>query len=158
METSLRSLKGYWWYGINISLCSYKVIMTRVLFLEEEVSNSINEIRVTIQRLENNKAAGHDNLHAKLFKGEGDMLVGCIHHLIYGIWPTKSMRTDWNHNTLCPTNYRGISPTIFLRPHCMSDWNQSQNNWLNLQLSVCFHKIHQIFTPFWYSHRPGKDL
>ncbi|XP_037957054.1 uncharacterized protein LOC119686977 [Teleopsis dalmanni] len=80
---------------------------------------SHNEVRVAIQRLKNNKAAGADGLPAELFKAGGDMLIGCMHQLICRIWLDESMPSDWNLSSLCPVlkkgdpticaNYRGIS-------------------------------------------------
>ncbi|XP_037928856.1 uncharacterized protein LOC119663271 [Teleopsis dalmanni] len=81
--------------------------------------HSHNEVCVAIQRLKNNKAAGADGLPAELFKAGGNMLIGCMHHLICRILLDESMPSDWNLSTLCPVlkkcdptvcaNYRGIS-------------------------------------------------
>ncbi|XP_037930779.1 uncharacterized protein LOC119665622 [Teleopsis dalmanni] len=51
---------------------------------------SHNEVRVAIQRLKNNKAAGADGLPAELFKAGGDMLIRCMHQLICRIWLDES--------------------------------------------------------------------
>ena len=80
---------------------------------------SHNEVRVAIQRLKNNRAAGPNGLPAELFKAEGDELISSMHQLICRIWLEESMPSDWNLSDLCPfpkkrdpticANYRGIS-------------------------------------------------
>ena len=57
---------------------------------------SHNEVRVAIQRLKNNKAAG-----TELFKAGGDELVRNMHQLMYRIWLEQSMPSDWNLSALC---------------------------------------------------------
>ena len=63
---------------------------------------SHNEVRVAIQRLKNNKAAGPDGLSAELFKAGGNELV---------IWLAESTPSDWNLSALCPVLKKG-DPTI----------------------------------------------
>ena len=80
---------------------------------------SHNEVRVALQRLKNNKAAGTDGLPAELFKAGGDDLVRSMHKLICKIWLQESLPSDWNLSALCPVlkkadpticaNYRSIS-------------------------------------------------
>ena len=80
---------------------------------------SQDEVKVAIQRLKNNKAAGADGLAAELFKTGGVELIRCMHQLISKIWLAESMPNDWNLSVLCPilkkgdpticANYRGIS-------------------------------------------------
>ena len=80
---------------------------------------SHNELRVAIQRLKNNKAAGPDGLPAELFKAGGDELVSSMHQLICRIWLEGSMPSDLNLSARWPVlktedpticaNYRGIS-------------------------------------------------
>ena len=55
---------------------------------------SRNKVRVAIQRLKNNKAAGPDGLPAELFKAGGDVLVRSIHQLIYRVWLEESTPSD----------------------------------------------------------------
>ena len=55
---------------------------------------SHNEVRVAIQRLKNNKAAGTNGLPSELFKAGGDELV-------------RSMPSDWNLSALCPVLKKG---------------------------------------------------
>lgn len=47
------------------------------------LSPTHNIVRVTIQLLKSNMAAGHNDLPAELLKIEGNKLVGQIHQLIY---------------------------------------------------------------------------
>jgi len=79
----------------------------------------LNEVRIAISKLKNNKAAGADGLPAELFKAAGDDLVGSIHQLICKIWSKECMPDEWNLSIVCPVhkkgdplicaNYRGIS-------------------------------------------------
>ena len=73
---------------------------------------------MAIQQLKLNKASGYDDLLAELFKGSGDELVRCMHHLLCNIWSLESMSSDWSLSLLRPvfkkgdatifSNYRGI--------------------------------------------------
>ena len=76
---------------------------------------SHNELRVTVHRLKNNKAAGPDGLPAELFKAVGDELVKSMHQLICRIWLEESMPSEWNLSALCPVLKKKIpryAPTI----------------------------------------------
>jgi len=92
------------------------------LVAEDEVEippPSHDEVRIAIQRLKNNKAAGADGLPAELFKAGGDELINSMHKLISKIWLVERMPDDWSLSILCPVlkkgdatiraNYRGIS-------------------------------------------------
>ena len=80
---------------------------------------SHEEVKIAIQRLKNNKAAGADNLSAELFKTGGEELIGSMHQLLSKIWLEESMPSEWSLSTICPilkkgdpgicANYRGIS-------------------------------------------------
>ena len=63
-------------------------------------SPSQEKVKVVILWLKNNKAAGPDDLSAKLFKTGCDELVGRIHQLVYKIWLEESMPNDWNLSVL----------------------------------------------------------
>ena len=73
--------------------------------------HSHNEVRVAIQLLKNNKAAGTYDLIAELFKTGGDELVTSMHKFICRIWLEKSNPCDWNLSVLCPVLKKG-DPTI----------------------------------------------
>ena len=85
----------------------------------ECIPPSQDEVRIAINRLKNNKAAGADGLQAELFKTGGQMLVRSMHQLISTTWVEECMSNDWNLSILCPVhkkgnkticaNYRGIS-------------------------------------------------
>ena len=80
---------------------------------------SIEEVRIAIKRLKNNKSAGLDNLPSELFKSGGEKVVDHIHQIVVKIWNQESWVSQWNESwinpifkkgdrTLCD-NYRGIS-------------------------------------------------
>ena len=52
---------------------------------------SHNEVRVAIQRLKNNKAAGPEGLLTEFFKVGGDELIKSMHQLIYRKWQKERM-------------------------------------------------------------------
>ena len=80
---------------------------------------TIEEVRIAIKRLKNNKSAGLDNIPAELYKCGGNKVVDHIHQIVLKIWTQESWISQWNESwinpiykkgdrTLCD-NYRGIS-------------------------------------------------
>lgn len=80
---------------------------------------TIEEVRIAIKRLKNNKSAGLDNLPSELYKSGGEKVVDHIHQIVVKIWNQESWVSKWNESwinpifkkgdrTLCD-NYRGIS-------------------------------------------------
>lgn len=80
---------------------------------------TIEEVRIAIQRLKNNKSAGLDNIPAELIKFGGEEVAKHFHQIATKIWTDESWIDQWNEcwinpifkkgeKTLC-SNYRGIS-------------------------------------------------
>lgn len=69
--------------------------------------HSNSEIRVSIMRLTNNKAAGAVGLPAELFKAGGNGLIGCTHQLLCKIWLKEGMPNDWRVSFLSPILKKG---------------------------------------------------
>ncbi|XP_068240935.1 uncharacterized protein [Palaemon carinicauda] len=76
------------------------------------------EIKDAIRKLENNKAAGIDSIAAELINYGGQALHDKITNLMYCIWESEVMASDWDEGilavlhkkqdrTICG-NYRGI--------------------------------------------------
>lgn len=86
---------------------------------DELESPTIDEVAEAIQKLNNNKASGIDNIPAEFIKSGNPPLLQRIHLLIAKIWESEQLPEDWKTVTLVPVykkgdpwccnNYRGIS-------------------------------------------------
>uniref|UniRef100_A0A1I8NJJ8 Uncharacterized protein n=1 Tax=Musca domestica TaxID=7370 RepID=A0A1I8NJJ8_MUSDO len=74
----------------------------------ECIPPSQEEVRIAVNRLKNNKAAGADGLPAELFKTGGQKLIRSMHQLIRTIWLKECMPNDWNLSILCPDDMRQL--------------------------------------------------
>ena len=78
-----------------------------------------NEICSVINKLNINKAAGTDNIHAELIKHGGRTLKKKMLKLMLNIWNNERLPTQWNEEIICPiykkvnrsncSNYRPIT-------------------------------------------------
>lgn len=80
---------------------------------------SLDEIKMIIKSLKNNKSPGEDNINSELLKLAGPYLATQIQKLIGSMWTNEQIPKDWNTAIICPIfkkgntskveNYRGIS-------------------------------------------------
>jgi len=63
---------------------------------------NIDEIKMIIYSLKNNKSPGEDNINAKLLKLSGSHLAEQIQKLIKSIWVNEQIPKNWNTAIVCP--------------------------------------------------------
>jgi len=87
---------------------------------EEEVEPpTLEEVRIAVQSLKNNKALGVDRITEEIYKIGGPALQARVHNLIKTIWMKEIIPKDWAISMICPiykkgdktqcSNYRGVS-------------------------------------------------
>ena len=69
---------------------------------EEDITPTVEEVEMAVQKLRNYKAPGTDNIPAELFKNGGNELVKHLHTIIKEIWQKEKMPTEWNVSIICP--------------------------------------------------------
>ena len=89
---------------------------------EEDSLPKIEEVEMTVHKLNNYKAPGTDNVPAELFKHGGNELIKHLHTIIKEIWLKGKKPTDWNLSIICPihkngdimecSNYRGVRGVV----------------------------------------------
>jgi len=85
----------------------------------ESIEPTLDEVKIVINCLKNNKSPDENNINSELIKLAGKHLATEIHKLIYNVWTREKIPTDWNMAIICPIfkkgdpakveNYRGIS-------------------------------------------------
>jgi hypothetical protein len=80
---------------------------------------TIEEVKLAISRMKNNKAAGIDQIQAELIKHGGEDTHKEIHKIIKQVWTKEEIPRQWTEAIICPVwkkgdkakteNYRGIS-------------------------------------------------
>jgi hypothetical protein len=80
---------------------------------------TLEEVKYSIQKLNNNRAPGPDDLNKELFKIEENKLIGRLWKVIEKIWMEEKILKQWEEGIICPIykkgyhlmckNYHGIS-------------------------------------------------
>jgi hypothetical protein len=80
---------------------------------------TMDEVRVAIRKLKNNKAAGMDNILAEYLKNGGEPMVTSLTNICNKVWKAEEVPEDWKNGLIIPlpkkgdltrcTNWRGIS-------------------------------------------------
>lgn len=79
--------------------------------------STIEDTYKALNKPNNNKAPGIDNLPGELLKYGGEYLVSTLHQLLVKIWVNEELSAEWQTSVICPKkgdklvceNYRGIS-------------------------------------------------
>lgn len=82
-------------------------------------SPTLDEVKLVVRNMKNNKAPGRDLITAELFKYGGETVMCELHKLVCRAWENEELPEDWKLGTICPifkkgdrlqcSNYRGIS-------------------------------------------------
>lgn len=81
----------------------------------EYVTPTIQEVKIQIKRLKNNKSPDEVGIQGEILKCVDETMIEMIHKLIEKIWNTEEIPNDWNMALICPihkkecNNYRGIA-------------------------------------------------
>ena len=89
-------------------------------FNEEPVEQpDLEEVKIAIKALKNNKAPGEDGMESELLKYVGEGIEKAVHELINEVWIKEEMPKDWTVGIIYPIhkkgdkavcgNYRGIT-------------------------------------------------
>jgi hypothetical protein len=86
---------------------------------EEEEAPTREEVRKSIERLKNGKAAGYSGIVGEMVKEGKDLLEGPLHRLFQRVWKEEKVPKDWESGIVIPLykkgdqmnldNYRGIT-------------------------------------------------
>ncbi|CAG9839544.1 unnamed protein product [Diabrotica balteata] len=80
---------------------------------------SIDEVKISIEKLRNHRSPGSDGIPAELFKHGGEQLTKVMREIVCRIWSEEQMPEEWSLGLICPlhkkgnqlecNNYRGIT-------------------------------------------------
>ena len=114
------------WRRYFNDLLNPKVVPRGSIDVEQEDESNENleppkveEVRIAMKKLKNNKAPGTDNIPAEMLKQGGNQLEQFLLKIVTSVWEEEKMPQQWKEGIICPLykkgdqmecgNYRGIT-------------------------------------------------
>jgi len=68
---------------------------------------TLEEIKLQINMLKNNKSPGEDDIQSELLKEGGEKMVMWLWKVIHKVWTTEQMPKEWKTAVICPIHKKG---------------------------------------------------